>query len=408
METDVSLLAEIVATQEAISTAEFNLEAVMREVVEQSRGLTRADAAVVEMVEGDQMVYRAVAGTAEPFLGFRLDASRSLSGLCAATGETIYCEDTEDDPRVDREATRTVGARSMMVVPLRHDGAVPYVLKVYSGEPAAFGERERQVLRILAASLAAAIGRAALLDDLSRVNDELRALDRLKDEFVALVSHELRTPLTSVIGYVRALLEGHAGELSDEQTRLLKVVDRNASRLVTVVSDLLLVAQADAGRLTLELGQLELAGLAEQRLAAAEPQASQAGVELSLDASAAPLVRGDQLRLGQVLDNLVSNAIKFSETGGRVTVRVRTEADGALVEVADDGVGIPVEEQEQLFERFFRASSGGGVPGSGLGLSVVKTLVELHGGTIELESAEGAGTTVRVRLPAADAGREAA
>lgn len=165
--TEVTLLAELVATQHAISTSDFELEAVMGEVVTQTRRLTRADAAVVEMIEGDEMVYRAVAGSSEPYLGLRLDIATSLSGACVSSGEIVLCEDSETDPRVDREATRKVGARSLVVVPLRLRDLVAGVLKVSSRRPSAFGERELRVLQVMADLLGSAIVRADLLGRLA-------------------------------------------------------------------------------------------------------------------------------------------------------------------------------------------------------------------------------------------------
>jgi diguanylate cyclase (GGDEF)-like protein len=164
---EVTLLAEVVATQHAISTSDFDLDAVMSEIVTQTRRLTRADGAVVEMVEGDEMVYRAAAGSSERHLGLRLKIASSLSGLCVTSGEIVLCDDSETDPRVDREATRKVGARSMVVVPLRHRDRVAGVLKVSSRRPRAFGERELRVLQMMADVLGSAIVRAELLGRLA-------------------------------------------------------------------------------------------------------------------------------------------------------------------------------------------------------------------------------------------------
>lgn len=165
--TDVTLLAEVVATQHAISTGDFDLDAAMSEIVIQARRLTRADGAVVEMVEGDEMVHRAVAGSSEPYLGLRLQIATSLAGRCVTSGEIVLCDDSETDPRVDREATRKVGARSLVVVPLRHRAYVAGVLKVSSRQPHAFGERELRVLQMLADVLGSAIVRAELLEELA-------------------------------------------------------------------------------------------------------------------------------------------------------------------------------------------------------------------------------------------------
>ena len=235
---------------------------------------------------------------------------------------------------------------------------------------------------------------------LAAQNDRLRELDRLKDEFVSLVSHELRTPLTSIRGYVELLQED--GRLTEEQQRYLGVVDRNSARLLDLVSDLLFLAQVDAGKLAFELRPVELDLVVAECVEASQPAAAAKGVELVSSAERLPApLQGDPARLAQVLDNLVSNALKFTPAGGRVEVRL-SAADGvALIEVEDTGLGLAEDEREQLFERFFRSSRAAenAIPGTGLGLAIAKTIVERHGGRIELESAIDEGTTVRVELP---------
>jgi len=230
--------------------------------------------------------------------------------------------------------------------------------------------------------------------------DRLRELDRMKDEFISLVSHELRTPLTSIRGYVELLQED--GRMSDEQQRYLAVVDRNTSRLLDLVSDLLFLAQLDAGKLAFELRPVELDLLVDECVEASQPAADTKGIELVRSAQRLPSpLQGDPARLAQVLDNLVSNALKFTPAGGRVEVRL-SAADGvALIEVEDTGLGLAATEQEQLFERFFRSSRAfeNAIPGTGLGLAIAKTIVERHGGRIRLESTVDVGTTVRVELP---------
>jgi PAS domain S-box-containing protein len=233
--------------------------------------------------------------------------------------------------------------------------------------------------------------------------ERLRTLDRLKDELVASVSHELRTPMTSIQGYLDLLLEGAAGELNEEQRRHLLTVSRNSERLIRVVSDLLFVAQANAGKLDLSLGEVDLGELVLESAESARVPADTRGVRLEVAVDAVPPLQGDRVRLGQLLDNLISNAIKFTPPGGRVTVSVARRNDEAVLEVSDTGMGIPQAEQEHLFERFFRTKSATkrAIQGTGLGLSIVRTIAEGHGGTIGFESAEGEGTTFRVTLPLA-------
>jgi signal transduction histidine kinase len=236
---------------------------------------------------------------------------------------------------------------------------------------------------------------------LAEQNDRLRELDRMKDEFVSLVSHELRTPLTSIRGYVELMLEEDA--LNAEQAQFLGIVDRNSRRLLELVGDLLFLAQVDAGRLELELENVELDEVVGESIEAARPLAESRQLELVTSVAPVPRVVGDRARLAQVLDNLVSNAIKFTPEGGRVRVVVGVEEGNAVVTVKDTGLGIPRAEQTRLFERFFRSSRAteNAIPGTGLGLTITKAIVERHGGRISVSSEENEGTTARVEIPLA-------
>jgi signal transduction histidine kinase len=257
--------------------------------------------------------------------------------------------------------------------------------------------------RSLAAAQEARSEAEAARRALAEQNKRLLELDRLKDEFLSLVSHELRTPLTSIRGYLDLVLDEEAGELNQEQRRFLQAVERNSGRLLRLVGDLLFVAQADAGRLSLERAKVDLAELAAHCVEGAAPAASEKSVTLVLLADPVPALVGDRGRLAQVLDNLVSNALKFTPEGGTVEVRTRSDGDVVTLEVEDTGIGIPVADQPRLFERFFRSSVADdqAIPGTGLGLAIVKAIVEAHSGRISIESREGKGTTFRVELPLA-------
>jgi PAS domain S-box-containing protein len=243
--------------------------------------------------------------------------------------------------------------------------------------------------------------RERLLHELASQNERLRELDRLKDEFVALVSHELRTPLTSIRGYLELVLEGEAGDLNDEQRQFLGVVERNAHRLLALVGDLLFLAQMEAGKLSLEVGAVDLSAIAAESVETARPLAEEKDVTLTLATGPLALIAGDRARLAQLLDNLISNGIKFTPSGGRVDVRVRSQRGSAVIEVRDTGMGIPSDEQQHLFERFFRTSRATeqAIPGTGLGLAISKAIVHAHAGRITLTSEEGAGTTFQVSIP---------
>jgi signal transduction histidine kinase len=230
-------------------------------------------------------------------------------------------------------------------------------------------------------------------------NKQLLELDHVKDEFVSSVSHELRTPLTSISGYVELLIEN---ETDDEKRQHLAIVERNADRLLGLVSDLLFTARLQDGRLELEHEPVDMSELVRDAVASARPRAEAASVDLHAEIGEVSPVAGEAVRLAQLLDNLVSNAIKFTPGGGDVTVRLEQREAWVCLEVCDTGIGIPESERERLFERFFRSQNAleRQIQGTGLGLYISKAIVESHGGRIGVQSREQGGTTFVVELPA--------
>jgi signal transduction histidine kinase len=231
-----------------------------------------------------------------------------------------------------------------------------------------------------------------------------RELDRLKDEFVATVSHELRTPLTSMMGFLEMILDGEAGTLSDDQRRFLAIVYRSSERLQRLVGDLLFVARLDANGLQLQFADVSVQDVVRDCVEAAGALARSRELDLRSELAAIPLVWGDRERLSQLVSNLISNAIKFTRPGGAITARVFAEVGSAVIEVEDTGIGIPADEQDRLFQRFFRSSTATeqAIPGTGLGLVISKAIAEGHGGVISVRSEAGAGTCFRVQLPLAE------
>jgi signal transduction histidine kinase len=237
---------------------------------------------------------------------------------------------------------------------------------------------------------------------LAMQNDQLVEADKLKDEFVALISHDLRTPLTSIIGYVELSLEDMAPPLDDERRGYLQIVSRSSERLLRLVDDLLFVARLQAGRLILERTDLDLCTIAAQAAQEARPRAEVKQLELEFIGGSPVMIEGDKGRLFQLLDNLISNAIKFTPEGGRVEVRVAPSGGMAMLEVSDTGIGLGPDEAELVFDRFFRSSRvvAQQVPGTGLGLFIARAIVGAHAGTIAASTRDGGGTTFHVELPA--------
>jgi signal transduction histidine kinase len=231
---------------------------------------------------------------------------------------------------------------------------------------------------------------------------QAREVSRLKDEFVGLISHELRTPLSSILGYLELMKDDEEHPLSEEQVQYLGVAERNAHRLLRLVGDLLFTAQVESGKFPLDLRDVELKHIITAAVESARPVASAAGITLTeeiMDGS--PITHGDPVRIGQACDNLISNAIKFTPRGGTVTVCLDSTATDAVITVRDTGMGIAESELDQLFARFFRASTAtrNAVPGVGLGLTITKAIVTAHRGEMDVESEEGVGTVFKVILP---------
>jgi signal transduction histidine kinase len=236
------------------------------------------------------------------------------------------------------------------------------------------------------------------------VTDLVTAL-RVKDEFVASVSHELRTPLTTIMGFLDLALED--ADLDPTVRQRLTVVKRSAVRLLRLVDDLLLAAKLDEGQLSLELRETDLGAVVTDSVADLGPRAQAGEVTVRSEVAGPVVVAADPVRIRQVVDNLVGNAVKYTPPGGTVDVGLRSvaRADGQFDEVeltvGDSGIGISAEDQSRLFTRFFRADDAvaRGIPGIGLGLTITHAIVSAHGGTIEVESEVGRGSTFKVRLP---------
>ncbi len=246
------------------------------------------------------------------------------------------------------------------------------------------------------------------------------AASRAKSAFLANTSHELRTPLTAILGFSEILAAGLAGPLNERQTRYVRAVHESGEHLLALINDILDLSKVDHGAMRLELTVVDLADLVQRSLSIVRQNARQKALVLETDLppeKGALILQADERKIKQILYNLLSNAVKFTPQGGRITVGARGEGGRVVLFVRDTGIGIPVEEQEKIFGEFYQVNSraGGDVPGTGLGLALVRRMVDLHGGTIRVESG-GPGTgscficTLPVRQPAAAArpGQESA
>lgn len=227
----------------------------------------------------------------------------------------------------------------------------------------------------------------------------LRRTDRARSELISVVSHDLRTPLTAIIGYLEILADREAGPLTSSQRRLLGVMRRKGAHLLAIVDELLYISGIQEGRVPLECEDVWLGEAAADAVRARRGQAAAKGISLSLAAGPSPPAAGDRRRIGELLDNLLSNALKFTPPGGTVAVAVHPAGDHVRLEVSDSGPGISAEDQEHLFERFFRSPDMAGLPGVGLGLAMVKSIADAHQARLGVRSDPGCGATFLVDFP---------
>jgi PAS domain S-box-containing protein len=243
------------------------------------------------------------------------------------------------------------------------------------------------------------VGASIIARDIS----DRRKAEKLKDEFLAMVSHELRTPLASIVAHVELLLDD--GPLEEKRRRgFLEVIDRNSLRLERLVGDLLFVAQLESDHLSLSLVDVDIVKVVKEAIETMSIRARQSDIKITLLSEQPSLyLKGDPGRLGQAVDNLISNAIKYSPPGAGVAVRILALKDTCVIEVEDYGIGIATEELGLLFGRFFRGSTATSlhIQGVGLGLLIVKRIVEGHGGEVKVMSEAGVGTTFNIVLPLA-------
>jgi signal transduction histidine kinase len=332
--------------------------------------------------------------------GSAVDAGWLLSYTCWAAAALHPSMRELSRPRRRRSQLRISPARiGLLMAALLTPPTVFLVQDLY-------GDSEN-VVAIFAASVIITVlvvmRLVAILRALERIRARLVEADRVKDEFVALISHDLRTPLTSVMGYIELALDDDLEPpLDPERQQYLEVVSRSSQRLLRLVDDLLFVARLQAGRLDLTPTVQDLRDLARQAAEEARRRAQAKGVDLVFESEGPVPVDVDKGRIFQLLDNLVSNAIKFTPEGGRIEVAVSANSE-AVLEVRDTGVGFTEAEAARVFDRFFRTESAveGQVQGTGLGLFIAQAITEAHGGRISAQPRDGGGAVFRIVLPRA-------
>jgi len=421
LETRNCELTEALAQQTAMSeilrviaSTPTDLQRVLDTLAENAARLCEANDALIHRIEGDSLKGVAQYGPLPGSFGQGPDTidRRSIPGRAVIDRQTIHIHDLTEIPVDDLVArfARSIGARTVLATPLMREGIPIGVIMIRRTEVCPFSDKQIKLLKTFADQAVIAIENVRLFQEiqdknrqLEIANERLKELDRLKSDFVSNVSHELRTPLTAIKGAVDLLLREVPGSLNEKQTHYLARVRSNTQHLAGLINDLLDLSKIEEGKIEFNGGRVSLGGLVQEVVETLRPVAAEKPVAIEVTApETSILVWADRDKLTQVLMNLIDNAIKFTPAQGKVMISTaRNGTEWVQISVNDSGPGIPSEEKEKIFQKFYQSAEVGKAKpkGTGLGLAISKALVELHGGRIWVESDANHGSTFFFTLP---------
>jgi len=378
------------------------VDALMPEALNQIAGASglKAGFALIRNHHTGELDEKAKQGSVDAVL---IEKMKAL-GLAefAAAGARQYEEVT--DTQVGRllKAVEKQGFRGLLLAPLEAKNELLGLVCLLYRQDEAIAESAVPTLRALCDQVALVVRNIQYNEELAQKNDELTHLDQLKSDFMATMSHELRTPLTSIIGYSDMLLSGMTGELNEKQSTFVDSILKGGESLLNLINDVLDLTKIEAGRLELNREPVDLRAALLGVLPVIKPRAQDKRIRISTFLPTdLPLVSADPGKLNQILLNLLTNGVKYSHENGGVSVEARTTGELVEIWINDTGIGIAKEDQDKVFQRFTQIDSSAtrSQGGTGLGLAIVKELVELHGGTIRLQSKLGKGSSFIFTVP---------
>ncbi|RWI14110.1 ATP-binding protein [Mesorhizobium sp.] len=407
-------LARSVAELEALGevskavNSTLDLDTVLQTIVAKAVQLSDTDAGTIYVFSSTRQQFRprATYGMSDELIAAISDQAIGLNdpgiGDAARRRAPVQVPDlSEGTPSPAQKIVLDAGYRSVLVVPLLRPNKLVGALVVRRRKSGEFDQQIVHLLETFAAQSVLAIQNAKLFREIEEKGRELEAASRHKSQFLANMSHELRTPLNSVLGFTELLVDGIYGELPDRAKTTVARVQANGRHLLGLINDVLDLSKIEAGQLTLALEDYSVGQIVRSTVTAVEPLARSKGLSLAATvAENLPLGRGDERRLTQVLLNLVGNAVKFTETGAIDILADAVDGHFEII-VRDTGPGIAPTDQGLIFDEFQQvdSSSTRQKGGTGLGLAISKRIVEMHGGTIGVESVPGSGSTFRMKIP---------
>ncbi len=396
---------------QAVSST-LDLDKVLETIVSRAVDLSGTDGGVIyEYDEAAQEFnlrasHRMEAEAVEALRAARVRLGEGATGQAASTRAPVQIPDTFEERRGAISRVRPVlnrlGYRSLVTVPIQREQQIMGGLTVWRKRVGEFEPEVVNLLQTFATQSALAIHNARLFREIEAKGRELEAANRHKSEFLANVSHELRTPLNAIIGFSEVLLEKMFGELNDKQNEYVDDILSSGRHLLSLINDILDLSKIEAGRMELEMTTFDLPLAIENALLLVRERASRHGIKLDrvIDDRLGDFT-GDERKIKQILVNLLSNAVKFTPEGGQIKVEASLGDSAVMVSVADTGIGIAKEDHEAIFEEFRQASGHYAQKreGTGLGLTLTRRFVEMHGGKIWVESELGKGSKFTFTLP---------
>ncbi|HEY2877417.1 GAF domain-containing protein [Nocardioides sp.] len=401
---------------EAVSSS-LDVDRVLSTIAMHAVELSGTDGgSIMEYSERDRCfrvrsVYRTQPEVVARLREIRIDLDETLVGRAARERRPISISDlrTVDlDPHL--RILHDAGWRSLVAVPMLREDQIVGSLIVRRKETGDFTEENVDLLETFASQSALALLNAQLFQELKAQSVELELASRHKSEFLASMSHELRTPLNAILGFSEVLLEQMFGEINERQEEYLRDIHGSGKHLLELLNEILDLSKVEAGRMELEYASFDLPQMLSGSLSMLRERAALHGITMDVEVGdGVGEVYADELRLKQVLLNLVTNAVKFTGDGGTVTVRADRDGGDINITVTDTGIGVPEKDRERIFESFQQGGRGSSrEEGTGLGLTLSRRIVELLGGRMWLETEVGRGSTFGFSIPSGDRGRSAA
>lgn len=398
--------AELAALFEVskIISSTLDLSALLEKALDVTLALINAPQGIILLLDENKtlkpVATRGMDPKATEAMQFKL--GEGITGRVAEEGRTIISEDVLHDSRAVKKHVRKLKTRALISIPLKINDEVIGVLDIAATESRYYSAQDIEFITVIAEQLAIGIRNAQLLTEQQKRTKELEELDKSKTEFLSIVSHELRTPLTSILGYVTLILAGKTGSINDTQERFLKIAKEQSEDLAKLIESLLESSRIETGRLQMRMGPVSMKEVINEVMGRLSGLAEKKKIKLkAFLPPRLPYIKADHEKINQVCINLLGNAIKFTPHGGKVEIKAIPERESLLVQVTDTGCGIPAKELPNVFDQFYQIGSHmrKTVGGSGLGLSIAKQIVDLHGGEIWAASKVRQGSTFSFRLP---------